>query len=324
MALPTSYDTLVTYIRTRLGEPVITINVSNTQIEQRIDDAIAVWQEYHFDGTELQYLKHQISASNLTLSGASVGSFSNGEIVRGATSNAVAGITTVANSTFFQFTYPKPNPIKFQVGETITGNTSLATGIVGSVIQGSYDNEFITVSNAVATINMVLPIGGGLGGERSSGLFSPYTQFIMGDLSSLWGAGGATSYVMAKSNLEMLHDLFVGDVDIRFNRHTDRLYLDLDWSYDVWLGMYIVAEAKVIIDPVSYPDMWSDRFLRDYATALTKKQWGSNLIKYTGVQMPGGVSVNGQAIYDDASKEVTAIEESMQAKYELPPRFIIA
>jgi hypothetical protein len=325
MAQPISRAELVTYVKTRLGDPVITINVSNTQIDQRIDDAIAVWQEYHFDGSETQYFKHQVTASNLVLNVASTGTFTNNEVIIGATSNVRGIVYTQANTTLVKFHYQtKPVVNSFSVSETITGQSSGATGVVNAISLGDWDNEYIDVANNIISINKVLPVGGGVGGERSSGLFSPIMSFVMGDIASLSGGGSATSYVLARQNMEMLHDLFVGDIDIRFNRHTNKLYLDIDWSTDLFVGDWIVAEAKYWIDGNTYPDMWSDRFLRDYATALVKKQWGQNLIKFSGTPMPGGISINGQAIYDEGVKEVLAIEEQMQNRFELPPRFIVA
>lgn len=325
MAQPTSLATLITYIRTRLGEPVIRVDLANTQIEQRIDDAIALWQEYHFDGSEITYLKHRITSSNLVLNVASTGTFTNNEIIVGATSNARGVVHTQANTTLVKFYYQnKPVTDEFEAGETITGQSSGATGVIETITLGDWDNEYIDVANSVMSINKVLPVGGGVGGERSSGLFSPIMQFVMGDIAALAGGGSATSYVLARSNMEMLHDLFVGDINIRFNRHTNKLYLDIDWSTDLHVDDWIVCEAKMWIDPTDYPDMWSDRFIRDYATALCKKQWGQNLIKFAGVQMPGGVSVNGQEIYAEGVKEVLALEEQMQAKFELPPNFIVA
>ena len=84
-----------------------------------------------------------------------------------------------------------------------------------------------------------------------------------------------------------------------------------------------MVEAQRVLNPADYTKIWSDRFLRDYATALVKKQWGQNLVKYEGVQMPGGVTLNGRAIYDEGNREVTQLEETIQAKFELPPEFLV-
>ncbi len=325
MAQPISRAELRTYIRTRLGEPVITVNVSNTQIDQRIDDALSLYQDYHYDASERVYIKRQITASNLAMSVASTGTFANGETITGATSNAHGTVVTQANTTFLTFTYAnKGETARFAAGETITGSRSAATGTVDTIALGDWDNEYITTNNAVISVLNMVQVGGGVGGERSSGLFSTTFPMIVNDILSLgMGGGELLTYQLTKSHFEMLHDLLVGDPHIRFNRHINRIYVDVNWGLRFRVGDWLVFEAIQLIDPDEYSDIWGDRFIRDYATALVKKQWGSNLIKYTGVPMPGGVQFNAQAIYDEGDKEVRALEESMQSKYELPPGFLV-
>ena len=109
----------------------------------------------------------------------------------------------------------------------------------------------------------------------------------------------------------------------RFNRHTDRLYLDIDWGEDVKIDDFIVAECYIIADPSDFSDIYGDMFLKKYVTALFKKQWGQNLIKFEGLQLPGGVTLNGRQLYDDAVQELDKIEEEVQLKYQLPDDLMI-
>lgn len=324
MALPTTRTELKTYIRRRLGEPVITINVADDQLEERIDDALAFFQDYHFDGSEKIYLKHRVTPSNLTFTVASTGTFSNGETFQGLTSNAYGkAYTSNANATFIQFTYTNAVPANtFSVGETVKGLSSNATGTVSAIALGDYDNQYLPISDLVMSISKVLPLDG-FAVDRSTGLFSWNYQFLMNDLSWL-SSSSVISYYLTRSHMELLNDLFIGTVNVRFNRHVNRLYLDLDWSTDIKVNDFVIVEAQRILDPNTYTDVWKDRFLRDYATALVKKQWGQNLIKYEGVQMPGGVTLNGRAIYDEGNRESQQMEEQIQAKYELPPEFFVA
>ena len=110
---------------------------------------------------------------------------------------------------------------------------------------------------------------------------------------------------------------------MRFNRHTDRLYLDVEWGSDVSIDDWIIAECDRIVDPSTYSDVFSDLFLKRYTTQLIKKQWGQNMIKFEGMQLPGGITLNGRQMYDDATAELERIEEEVQLKYELPVDFAV-
>lgn len=325
MALPTSREELKSYIRRRLGEPVITINVSDDQIEERIDDALAFFQDYHFHGSERVYLKHQVTASNLVLTGASTGAFVNSEAIRGETSNTFGKVyrQTVPNGV--QFTYRRTNSEitpAFVPGETVRGLDSNATGVVASVTMGDWDNQWIPVSPLVLSIAKVLPLDG-FAVDRSTGLFSWNYQFLMNDLSWL-SSSSVISYFLTRSHMELLNDLLIGGYNVRYNRLSRRMYLDIDWNVKVKPGDFFVVDAFRVLDPAAFSDVWSDRFLRDYSTALVKRQWGVNLSKYNGIQLPGNVALNGQEIYNAANQEVEKIEEQIQLKYELPPEFFVA
>ena len=108
----------------------------------------------------------------------------------------------------------------------------------------------------------------------------------------------------------------------RFNRHTDRLYLDVRWGSDLKIDQFIIAESYIITDPASFADVYGDMFLKKYVTVLFKKQWGQNLIKFEGMQLPGGVTLNGRQLYDDAITEIDKLEEQMSLTYELPLDFM--
>jgi hypothetical protein len=104
----------------------------------------------------------------------------------------------------------------------------------------------------------------------------------------------------------------------RYNRHADRLYLDIEWGVDANMDDWVIVECDKILDPDTYADVWSDLFLKKYTTALIKRQWGQNLIKFEGMQLPGGVTLNGRQMYDDATASIEMIEGEMQLRYELP------
>ena len=131
------------------------------------------------------------------------------------------------------------------------------------------------------------------------------------------------NFVLTQQHLRTLDMLFSGEQPIRFNRHQNRLYIDLQWGTDIQTNEYLIIEAYRIVDPDSYNDVYNDRWLKRYSTALIKRQWGLNLKKFGGIQLPGGVQLNGQQIYDEAETEIANLEQEMQDKYEVPPEFIL-
>jgi hypothetical protein len=128
-------------------------------------------------------------------------------------------------------------------------------------------------------------------------------------------------YYQVKSELELINQILVGIKPIRFNRHMNRLYIDMDWGADATVGDFIIVECYRILDPETYRDVYNDMFLKRYCTALIKRQWGENLKKFNGVQLPGGVTINADQIYQDALDEIKQIESDMQSRFELPVDF---
>jgi hypothetical protein len=118
-------------------------------------------------------------------------------------------------------------------------------------------------------------------------------------------------------NIQFIEEILVGKQPIRYNRHVNKLHIDMDWDR-VAAGEYVIAECYRVLDPDTYTDMWKDRWLQNYATAKIKYQWGSNLTKFEGMQLPGGVQFNGQKILDDALDEIRRLEEEMNTSYSLP------
>jgi hypothetical protein len=130
-------------------------------------------------------------------------------------------------------------------------------------------------------------------------------------------------YTMVQNHLRLINTLLVGEKPFRFNRHMNRLYVDMDWERDVSINDYLIVNCFRILDPNTFTDVYNDMFLKRYATALMKRQWGNNLKKFGGVQLPGGVVLNGQQIYDEATAEILKIEDEMQDRFELPTNFFV-
>ena len=129
------------------------------------------------------------------------------------------------------------------------------------------------------------------------------------------------NYDIVMRQLDFLDHILVGEKPLRFNQHDNRLYIDMDWENDLQVGEYLVIEAYRKLDPDTYTDVYNDYFLKRYATALIKRQWGTNLLKFEGMQMPGGVTFNGRQLFDDANEEITRLEEEARLNWEQPVDF---
>ena len=130
-------------------------------------------------------------------------------------------------------------------------------------------------------------------------------------------------YYMIQQHLETINFLLEGMKPIRYSAVQDRLYIDFDWEADALLDSYIVIRAYRALQPTTWPEIYNQMWVKDYATAKIKKQWGSNLTKFTGVQMPGGVTLNGEMIYNDAVDELKQLDEQLRTEWELPPMDMI-
>lgn len=228
------------YCLRKLGKPVLEINVDDDQVEDRIDEALKYYWDYHFDGTEKVYYKHQFTAQDIA-------------------------------------------------------------------------NKYITMpQNIIGAIN-IFDIGDYI---ATNNIFNIRYQIALNDLYTLTYQS-MVPYYMAFQHIQLLEQLLVGKQPIRYNRNTNKLYIDVNWE-KVIEGQYLVVEAYQIVDPAEYNDVWNDRWLQRYATQLIKKQWGTNLIKFTGMQLPGGVQFNGEKIYNDAHEDLEKMEEEMILKYSLP------
>ena len=200
------------------------------------------------------------------------------------------------------------------VGIVTTSSSSDVSG-VGTITSNWYENSnFIPVPDSVIGVEKVFKFDSS---TISNGMFSIKYQLFLNDLYQ-FNSIDLLQYSMVKTYLEDIDFLLTTDKQIRFNQRQDRLYLDIDWKSQE-VGEYIVLECWRALDPTSYTQVYNDPFLKKYLTALMKKQWGQNLIKFKGVKLPGGIEFNGRELYDDGQKEIDALLEKMTSEYEVPP-----
>jgi len=196
--------------------------------------------------------------------------------------------------------------------------TSTATSTINeSSVSFSFEenSNYLQVPPEVIGITKVFKFDGS--NTVTNNMFSVKYQLFLNDIY-YFGSTEILTYAMTKRYLEDIDFALSTDKFIRFNQRQDRLYLDIDWG-SATVDDYLIIDCYRLLDPSSYSRVWNDSFLKRYVTALVKRQWGQNLIKFQGVKLPGGIELNGRQIYDDAQKDLEVIREQMSNTYELPP-----
>ena len=202
-------------------------------------------------------------------------------------------------------------------GKGIVTTTAQSTNIVGfgSITSYWYEtSNFIQVPDSVLGIEKIFKFDTS---SISGGMFSIKYQLFLNDLY-YFNSVELLQYAMTKSYLEDIDHLLTTDKQVRFNKRQDRLYLDIDWgaeSVDNW----IILDCYRALDPESFTQVYNDVFLKQYLTALIKRQWGQNMSKFKGVKLPGGIEMNGGEIYSEGQRELDSIRQRMANEYELPP-----
>ena len=203
---------------------------------------------------------------------------------------------------------------KKQTGITTTTATA---DIAGTDVTFSYyeNSNFLQIPASVIGVTKIYHFDGT--NTMTNNMFSVKYQMFLNDIY-YWGSTELLTYAMTKTYLEDINFLLTTEKQIRFNKRMDRLYLDIDWG-SVTKDDWLIIDCFRQLDPSDYARVWNDSFLKKYTTALLKRQWGQNLLKFQGVKLPGGVELNGRQIYDDAEKDLEIIREQMSNTYELPP-----
>ena len=270
MAIPTSKTTFKSYCLRALGFGVIDINVSDDQVDDRIDEALQYFAQYHYDGVEKMYLKYQITQDD--------------------------------------------------IDRAASNDTTTATDTVDSNITATFKEgkNFIPMPSSVVSVIQIFPFDD----QTTNNMFDIRYQLRLNDLYD-FSSTSIIHYQMTMQQLDFLSHILVGEKPIRFNQHQNRLYIDMDFANDIAVDEFLIIECYRKIDPASYTDIFDDIYLKRYATALIKRQWGANLSKFQGVQMLGGVEMNGETIYTQAQEEINKLEEQIQLSYELPPNYMM-
>ena len=246
MAKPTTRATLQDHCLRSLGAPVIEINVDEDQIEDRTDDAIQFYQSWHSDAVERTYLKHELTATDIT-------------------------------------------------------------------------NSYITVGDNITSVVRMLRINTTAG----NALFDVGYHMRLNDVFMSSGMmSSIQTYEQKLQHLSLVEHQLNTEEHLRFNRHMNRLHMDEGFG-DLVAGQFIVIEVYQIVDPGTYADVYNDMYLKKYLTALIKRQWGANMMKFDGFQLPGGITMNGRQMFDDAIEEIKELEEEVKLAWMTPDNFIM-
>ena len=318
MAEPTTRQTFIDTCKRRLGHPVVEINVTEEQFDDRVDQALKYFYDFHFNGTDKTYYKHQITANNrpdkvydLTVTDGGT-LYANGDTVTitgGGGQDATATLITDGSGVITSATVAN-NGDSYATVPTI-GVTS-GTGS-GATITATLGGFVPMPENIIGAVHL-WPMGDS--NSSVNNMFSIKYQIALNDIYTLTSSS-MVPYFSAFQHIALIQDLLVGHIPIRYNRHKNRLYVDMDWNIAVD-GNYLLMEAYEIVDPAEYVDVWKDHWLIKYGTALFKLQWGSNLKLFQGVLLPGGIQVDGQTIYDEAFNEIQQMETEMINSYSIP------
>jgi hypothetical protein len=233
----TSRDGLKQYALRALGAPVLEINVDDDQLEDRIDEALDYWRQYHWDGIEKVYLKHRVTQLDIT-------------------------------------------------------------------------NRYLPLSDLVWGVTRVIPL---TMASSSQQIFDLQYQLRLHDLYDLTSVS-MIYYNQVMSHLALLNDQLNGPQTFRFNKLQSKLFIELNWGTEAKVDDWIVVECYRVLDPVEYTKVWNEAWLKHYTTALFKKQWATNIKKFSGIQLPGGVTLDGNALYDEAVGEIKELEDELMNK----------
>ena len=267
----TSRETLKQYALRALGKPVIEINVEDDQVEDRIDEALQYFAQYHYDGVERMYLKYEVQSADIT---------------RARENETLSTVTDTADST-----------------------------VTATFKEGK---NYIPMPSSVVSVIQVFPFTD----KAALNLFDVRYQLRLNDLYD-FSSTSIIHYDMTLRHLDLLDHILVGERPLRYNQHKNRLYIDMDWANDVDAGDFLIIECYRKLDPATFTNVFDDIFLKKYLIQLIKRQWGTNLSKFQGVAMLGGVQMNGEQIYSQAQEEINKLEEQIQLSYELPPNYMM-
>ena len=344
MAEPTTRTEFKAWCKRKLGYPVIDINVDDDQVDDRVDEAIQYWNTFMQNGQQRVYLKHQLTQADVdraktdtSETATAIGTGASNQTTStldGGVSQAATSVT-LADATNFPITgsitiaADSPNAAETVSYSAKAGNvltTSALANAHGTAVAITLNvtadwkitQGYLPMPDGVLSVLRILPFT-----DRGNlNMFDIRYQLRLNDLYDFSDIS-VIHYQMTMWQLDLLDMLLVGEKPIEFNVISDRLYINMAWSDDLDVGEYIIMECYRKLNSGEYTKAFNDLWLKRYATSLIKRQWGENLIKFQGVTMLGGVSMNGETIYNEAIREIGELETEGRLTWEEPLMFDI-
>ena len=300
MAVPSTKATLKEYCLRALGKPVIDINVDDDQVDDRIDEAVQYFCQYHTDGVERMYLKYKVTADDKV------------RLRKNKEFNVIEKGTYADNIELESGT----NTVLEGDGDLIKEDGTPLHTEDSTIVETTYEEtqNYLVIPDAVISVINIFP----LSDRANLNMFDVRYQLRLNDLYD-FSSTSIVHYEMTMRHLDFLDHILVGEKPIRFNALSNRLYIDMDWQEDIDADEYLIIECYRQLDPAQHTNMFNDIYLKRYTTALIKKQWGQNLSKFNGTAMLGGVTLNGPELFSSAVNEVQKLEEEIRLNYEEPP-----
>ena len=307
MARPNTRASFIEYCLRSLGKPVIDINVDEDQIEDRIDEAVQYFSQYHTDGVERMYLKYKVTAEdkvrlrkNKDFNVIEPGTYADNIELEDATNTNLGG------------DQPSKGDLIKEDGTPIHLEDS-------NIVETTYqeNQNYLVIPEAVLSVINVFP----LSDRANLNMFDVRYQLRLNDLYD-FSSTSIVHFEMTMKHLDFLDHILVGEKPIRFNTISNRLYIDMDWQEDIDADEYLIIECYRQLDPTQHTRMFDDMYLKRYATALIKRQWGQNLSKFNGTAMLGGVTLNGPELFSTAISEQQKLEEEIRLNFEEPPHIM--
>ena len=320
----TNRQGFIDYCKRNLGWPVIQINVDDDQVSDRIDEALLYFQQFHAEGSDTTYMKHMITQFDVDQQYIDI-SQGSGVVTTTAGSNTVFGQETNFATDF------------------LAGYTNITVGNETFPITSIANTHYLTVdgpftanntaapyyipeaANLITAVNRIFPLSSTF---NQVNMFDLRYQMRLNDLYDFTSTS-YVNYVITMQHLRTLDILFTGENPVRFNRHQNKLFIDFNWGAGtnggglIFPGQYIIIQATKAMDPHIFSNGWNNIWLKEYATALLKRQWGSNMKKFGKVALPGGIFLDGQTLYNEAQKEIDKLQERINTDWAMLTPFEI-
>ena len=317
MPLPKTKQGIADYALRRLGAPVVNVEISDVQLEDCIDDAIQMYNEYHYDGAERTYRVLKIDSQLINENQRRHQNLTARTWNSDSEYKVGARVLHQADVEKGKLIYIKTDSdyALDSDGNFASNYTEEQLYLRDSYVLADGGQIGVRIPENIIGINRVHKIDS----FSQAGIYNYEYQYFLNNFDAFYGnaAGyGLTGYYIQKSFVEQIDFLLNTSPAIRYSKAKNRLWMDIDWKRPK-KGQYFMIECYEVTDPDIYGDVYNNIWLKKYVTACAKMQWGTNLKKYENTELPGGIQLNGQALYDEGKAEAEKLEDEVKESLQL-------